>query len=76
MSFPTSKCQSCKKYRLIDEAPWAVCEPYPDGCANIFFQNTAETFKPIQCKYYEYNPDWDPHNFWGTKSHTNKDKEK
>ena len=56
----------------MDEAPWVVCEPFPEHCPLKYYQNTAETFKPIQCKYYEYNPDWDPYNFWDTKNHKEK----
>lgn len=58
MSFKISKCATCKKYILLDEAPWTTCDVYPECIPNEFFQNTTDSEKPIACKDYEPNPNW------------------
>ena len=58
MSFKLSKCATCKKYKLLDEAPWAVCNKYPEFIPPKYFQNTIDSDKSSECPDYEYNPDW------------------
>ena len=59
MCIKISKCATCKKYKLIDESPWAVCQKYPEDIPNNIYGNTIDSDKPLNCDEYEYNPDWD-----------------
>ena len=58
MSFKTSKCESCKKYILLDEAPWSACSKYPDCIPSKYFENTTDSGKTVECSDYEFDPDW------------------
>ena len=58
MSFKISKCATCKKYKLIDEAPWSICDKYTDCIPSKLLQNTVDSTENIDCDEYEYNPKW------------------
>jgi len=57
MSFTLSKCATCKKYKLIDQSPWAVCDIYPKEIPDYYYQLDIDK-ETVKCNYYEYNPDW------------------
>ncbi|WP_294410567.1 hypothetical protein [uncultured Ruminococcus sp.] len=57
MSFILSKCATCKKYKLIDESPWAICDIYPEEIPDKYYQLDIDK-ENVTCPNYEYNPDW------------------
>ena len=57
MSFKLSKCATCKKYKLIDESPWVICDTYPEEIPDKYYQLDIDK-EPVECPDYEYNPDW------------------
>lgn len=58
MSFKISKCETCKKFTLLNEAPWAACTIYPKFIPSKYLQNTTDSGKSVDCKEYEFNPNW------------------
>ncbi len=54
-----TKCMTCKKYIVLDVAPWGACQKYPDDIPNDIYCNGIDSDKPLKCDEYEFNPDWD-----------------
>lgn len=64
-----SKCETCKKFALIDEAPWASCQVFGANIPPTIYQvladgekaetsDSAKWGKNQNCKDYEFNPNW------------------
>ena len=54
-----SKCMSCQKYKVLDNAPWSACEVYPNGIPLEMCKITIESKEPLKCEKYEFNPNWE-----------------
>ena len=57
MSFKLSKCETCKNFKIYNEAPWVGCTKntiIPEE----YYQNPIDSNDPVKCPKYEYNADW------------------
>lgn len=65
-----SKCETCKKFALIDAPPWTSCQVFGTNIPPTIFQvmtdgkeveksDAAKWGKDQNCKYYDFNPEWD-----------------
>jgi hypothetical protein len=52
------KCDTCKKIKLLNSAPWCYCEPFPEYIPLKFYQHSVDDDSSPKCPYYEFNPHW------------------